>query len=90
MWDAALGAQLSHPRKEHFVPLFMVAAAAGEDAAQPILIHDTKTIEGDDPLQQFSEHAITAGYLFQQYILLLLYNPNPSSGYEYQTLPALN
>jgi 4,5-DOPA dioxygenase extradiol len=62
-WDTAPGARLCHPREEHLVPLFMVAAAAGDDA-RPILIYDTTTIEGDDPLKQFSEHAVT-GYLFQ-------------------------
>jgi aromatic ring-opening dioxygenase catalytic subunit (LigB family) len=60
-WEKAPGARISHPREEHLLPLFIVAAAGGETAT-PRLIHDTTSasVDGDAA----SEHAIT-GYLFE-------------------------
>ena len=59
-WDKAPGARISHPREEHLLPLFMVAAAAGESTT-PKLIYDT-TASFDQAVGQ-SDHAVT-GYLF--------------------------
>lgn len=53
-WDKAPGGRISHPREEHLLPLFMVAAAGGYTGGQ--VIYDT-TSEGS------SEHAVT-GFLF--------------------------
>ncbi|KAL3936557.1 MAG: hypothetical protein SGARI_002506 [Bacillariaceae sp.] len=55
-WDKAPGARISHPREEHLLPLFMVAAAAGENAT-PQLIYDT-TVAFDQAVGQ-SDHAVT-------------------------------
>lgn len=60
-WEKAPGARISHPREEHLLPLFMVAAAAGETAT-PKLIYDTTLISNDD--SGLTEHAVT-GYLFE-------------------------
>jgi 4,5-DOPA dioxygenase extradiol len=61
-WEQAPGARISHPREEHLLPLFMVAAAGGE-TAKPRLIYDT-TINNTSGNWGVSEHAIT-GYLFE-------------------------
>lgn len=60
-WDKAPGARISHPREEHLLPLFMVAAAAGETAT-PKLIYDTAVVSNKDP--GLSKHAVT-GYMFE-------------------------
>ena len=61
-WDTlAPGARISHPREEHLLPLFMVAATASIDGDMPQLIYDTTV---DAQTGKVSEHAIT-GYLFQ-------------------------
>ncbi|KAL3914569.1 MAG: hypothetical protein SGILL_006052 [Bacillariaceae sp.] len=60
-WEKAPGARTSHPREEHLLPLFMVAAAAGE-IATPKLIYDTTAVANDGA--GLSEHAVT-GYLFE-------------------------
>jgi aromatic ring-opening dioxygenase catalytic subunit (LigB family) len=59
-WQTAPGARISHPREEHLLPLFIVAAAAGEDTI-PKLIYDTSVISNND--SRLSEHAVS-GYLF--------------------------
>jgi 4,5-DOPA dioxygenase extradiol len=60
-WDQAPGARISHPREEHLLPLFMVAAAGGE-TAKPQLIYDTTANSSGE--WGASEHAVT-GYLFE-------------------------
>ncbi|KAG7363449.1 aromatic ring-opening dioxygenase [Nitzschia inconspicua] len=60
-WELAPGARISHPREEHLLPLFMVAAAGGK-AAKPRLIYDSTTSSSRD--FGSSEHAVT-GYLFE-------------------------
>jgi 4,5-DOPA dioxygenase extradiol len=52
-WEQAPGARASHPREEHLLPLFMVAAAASSEPPQ--LIFETSAGNG--------EHAVSS-YLF--------------------------
>merc|ERR1712137_1495966 len=52
-WESAPGGRQSHPREEHLIPLFMVAAAA--DFKEPHVIYDT--------IDQKNNHAVT-GYVF--------------------------
>lgn len=54
-WDKAPGGRISHPREEHLLPLFMVAAAGGYTGGQAV--YDT-TSEGS------RDHAVT-GFLFK-------------------------
>lgn len=54
-WEKAPSARQSHPREEHLIPLFMVAAAAGSEAS-PQLIYDAGAGDG--------MHA-TSAFLFQ-------------------------
>jgi 4,5-DOPA dioxygenase extradiol len=61
-WEQAPGGRISHPREEHLLPLFMVAAAAGE-TAKPRLIYDTNDHNTKSEWGT-SEHTIT-GYLFE-------------------------
>lgn len=59
-WTKAPGARKSHPREEHLIPLFMVAAAADFVPAQ--VVYDT-THKDKDNHDQIGDHAVT-GYLF--------------------------
>ncbi len=59
-WEQAPGARISHPREEHLLPLFMVAAAGGE-LSTPQLIYDTTT--DFNGTSGSTEHAVT-GYMF--------------------------
>jgi len=69
-WEDAPGARIAHPREEHLLPLFMVAAAAiggqtGERTAiTPKLIYDSSSSGTEQQQQQLQEHAVS-GYLFQ-------------------------
>jgi aromatic ring-opening dioxygenase catalytic subunit (LigB family) len=52
-WEQAPSARMCHPREEHLLPLFMVAAAAGFEGGK--LIYETNSDTGD--------HTVS-GYLF--------------------------
>lgn len=54
-WKEAPGARVAHPREEHLMPLFMVAAAGGADS-KPQLIYDTEHPDCD---------LAVSAYLFQ-------------------------
>jgi len=54
-WEAAPGARISHPREEHLLPLFIVAAAAGPNTIAKVT-YNTQAGNG--------EHAMSS-YLFQ-------------------------
>jgi 4,5-DOPA dioxygenase extradiol len=56
-WEQAPGARTCHPREEHLLPLFMVAATGGK----PELIFE---VHASDPLDQMGGHA-ASGFLFQ-------------------------
>lgn len=62
-WEKAPGARLCHPREEHLIPLFMVAAAGGEDA-QAKLIYDTSAEASFNHSENVANHAVS-GYIFQ-------------------------
>ena len=58
-WSQAPGTRQSHPREEHLLPLFQVAAAGGFGKAKVVIYNITDNDK---------EHAVT-GYLFQYYRL---------------------
>jgi 4,5-DOPA dioxygenase extradiol len=61
-WKSAPGALLCHPREEHLLPLFMVAAAGTTSKTNAKLIYDTIPKE-EDVVGGSTDHAVT-GYLF--------------------------
>lgn len=61
-WKDAPGGRICHPREEHLLPLFMVAAAGATNNATAQLIYDTIPKEEDQFLGA-TDHAVT-GYLF--------------------------
>merc|ERR1712187_408709 len=61
-WKDAPGGRIYHPREEHLLPLFMVAAAGAASNANAQLIYDTIPKEEDQFLGA-TDHAVT-GYLF--------------------------
>mmetsp|Transcript_4977 Transcript_4977/g.11172 ORF Transcript_4977/g.11172 Transcript_4977/m.11172 type:complete len:148 (+) Transcript_4977:2-445(+) len=57
-WESAPGARICHPREEHLLPLFCVAAAA--DFTTPKLVFDTSDLDESG----FDGNFAVSGYLF--------------------------
>jgi aromatic ring-opening dioxygenase catalytic subunit (LigB family) len=54
-WEGAPSARIAHPREEHFMPLLMVAAAAGP-TAKPELIQDGVGFQGNHAVSAYMFH----------------------------------
>lgn len=61
-WKSAPGALISHPREEHLLPLFMIAAAGATSNYTAELIYSTIPKE-EELVGGSTDHAVT-GYLF--------------------------
>jgi 4,5-DOPA dioxygenase extradiol len=55
-WDKAPGGRASHPKEEHLLPLFVVAASGGKAR----LVFE----DASDPMQRDQGHAVS-GYVFE-------------------------